>query len=100
MATHPRFLVERAVGSRWQLVSHTGQYYPGVGACHPLVDGMTETDHAQICRAVAWMYDHPGVTLVSLTADAAYRVAWRERGHAPQRHGGHEDDSPRDPHLY
>ena len=71
------FLVGRLVEDRWQVASKTGYLLPGVGACHPLVDGMTEVDHAEICRAVGWMADTPGVTLVNLTADAAYRVSWR-----------------------
>ena len=70
------FLVARSVEGRWQLASKSGYYWPGVGTSHPLVGAMTETDHEQICRAVGWMADHPGVTLVDLTADATYRVSW------------------------
>lgn len=78
MATTKRgFLVGRLVDGTWQVASKTGYLLPGVGACHPLVAGMTEADHAQIERAVCWMADNPGVTLVDLTADAAYRVSWR-----------------------
>ena len=71
-----RFLVARSIDGRWQHASHTGLFWPNVGAAHPMVDGMTETDHAQICRAVCWMVNNPGVTMVDLTADATYRVSW------------------------
>lgn len=76
MASKRLFLVARSVDGRWQHVSHSGYHFGGAGACHPLVDGMTEVDHEQICNAVCWMVDTPGVTLVDLTADATYRVSW------------------------
>ena len=40
------FLVGQLVDGVWQVASKTGYLLPGVGACHPLVAGMTETDHA------------------------------------------------------
>ena len=76
-STKRGFLVGRLVDGVWQVASATGYLLPGVGACHPLVAGMTETDHEQICSAVSWMADNAGVSLVNLTADAAYRVSWR-----------------------
>ena len=49
------FLVGRLVDGMWQVASTTGYLLPGVGACHPLVEGMTETDHAQIeGRSAGW----------------------------------------------
>jgi hypothetical protein len=75
-STKRGFLVGRFVDGRCQLASKTGYLQPGVGACHPLVAGMTEVDHEQICKAVSWMADNPGVMLVNLTADAAYTVSW------------------------
>ena len=77
MSTKRGFLVGRCVDGTWQVASTSGYHFGGAGACHPLVAGMTETDHTAICKAVAWMADNPGVTLVNLTADAAYRVSWR-----------------------
>lgn len=77
MAQKRGFLVGWQVADVWQVASATGQYWPGVGASHPLVDGMTENDHAQICQAVCWMADDPAARLVTLTADATYRVSWR-----------------------
>jgi hypothetical protein len=76
MASKRAFLVARSVDGHWQHASHTGYYFGGAGACHPLVAGMTEADHAQICRAVAWMADDAAVQSVDLTADATYRVSW------------------------
>ena len=70
------FLVGRLVEGTWQVASTTGYLLPGVGACHPLVEGMTETDHAQIERAVLMAGEH-GVTVTELTTDATYRVSWR-----------------------
>ena len=76
MASKRFFLVARSVDGRWQRASHTGYLLPNVGACHPLVDDMTEADHEQICRAVCWMADETAVRSVDLTADATYRVSW------------------------
>jgi len=70
------FYVARQVDGRWQVASKTGRYLPGVGAAHPLVAGMTETDHHQIERAVCWMGQEGGINYVDLTADASYRVGW------------------------
>jgi hypothetical protein len=76
MASKRAFLVAREVEARWQLASKSGYHFGGAGACHPLVQGMTDGDHEQICKAVCWMVDNPGVTSVDLTADATYRVSW------------------------
>jgi hypothetical protein len=75
-STKRGFLVARFVDGRCQLASKKGYFKPGIGAYHPLVEGMTEVDHDQICKAICWMADNPGVTLVDLTADASYRVSW------------------------
>jgi len=76
MASKRDFLVGRLVDGTWQVARGAGHLYGGVGACHPLVDGMTETDHAQICAAVSFMADDPAVRMVELTADGTYRVSW------------------------
>ena len=75
-STKRGFLVGQVIDGTWQVASKTGYYLPNVGACHPMVAGMTETDHEQICAAVSWMAEETGVTLVNLTADASYRVSW------------------------
>ncbi len=77
MATKRFFLVARAdADGRWHRVSDTGYLYGGAGACHPLVDGMTEADHDAICRAVWWMAEDAAVRSLDLTADNTYRVSW------------------------
>ena len=77
MSTTKRgFLVAKSVDERWQHVSHNGYLLAGVGACHPLIDAMTEMAHDAICRAVAWMADNDGVISVDLSPDATYRVSW------------------------
>ena len=70
------FLVAHQVAGRWQHVSQSGYLLADVGACHPLVGAMTETAHAQICKAVEWMAGEQGVVSVDLTPDATYRVSW------------------------
>jgi hypothetical protein len=77
MATKRGFLVGRFVDGTWQVASTTGYHFGGAGACHPLVDGMTEVDHEQICQAVCWMVDEPAARVVELTADNTYCVSWR-----------------------
>lgn len=39
----------------FQAASSTGLVI-GREACHPLVEGMTEDAHLDICRAAVWMY--------------------------------------------
>ena len=61
-----RFLVGRLVDGAFRKASDSGYLYGGVGACHPLVDGMTEADHQGIVgRPGGWRRNRFDRTLSS-----------------------------------